>query len=118
MASEREQEAIWLNKETVAYLEPNSPQTKNDHITLIKTNDPRNKQGYDFLIYSPLGRKKPYPVIFYYGTWHHLGYNRDRDTVYLDGQFPEVSNYDPKEEEPRPDSPESIQETDDLDRTI
>ena len=85
---------------------------------LIKTNDPCNKQGYDFLIYSPLGRKKPYPVTFYYSSWYHLGYDRDEDTVYLANRFPEVENYDSKEEEPRPDSPESIQEADDLDRTI
>ena len=108
-------EVHWLNKNEVAYLEPDSAQTKNPRITCIATNDSRNKQGYNFLIFSPPHKKKPYPVVFYHGLWWHLEYNRDEDNVYLGSQFPSVHEYNPKEKESRPDSPDSIQETDNLD---
>ena len=66
---------VWLNKDKVAYLEPNLRQSRNPWITRILTTDSRNKQGYDFLIFSPPEKKKPYPVIFYHGVWHHLKYD-------------------------------------------
>jgi hypothetical protein len=119
---------VWLEDTHIALRRPHSAQASNEWITFISALDPRNKQGYDVLLFRPpasMGQKAR-AVTLYEDHWHELDHDTRSRKPYLGVARPDIHEFDgeslPSDHEPtieysdeepvlpRPRSPESSED--------
>jgi hypothetical protein len=116
---------IWLEDTHVALRRPRSAQASNERITFVSALDPRNKCGYDVLLFRPPAstNQKARAVTLYEDRWHELDHDTCSRKPYLGVARPDIHEFDgeslPSDHEPtiedsdeepilpRPKSPES-----------
>jgi hypothetical protein len=116
---------VWLEDTHVALRRPRSAQASNERITFISALDPRNKRGYDVLLFRPptSTNQKARAVTLYKDRWHELDHDTRSRKPYLGVARPDIHKFDgeslPSDHEPtiedsdeepilpRPKSPES-----------
>jgi hypothetical protein len=116
---------VWLEDTHVALRRPHSAQASNERITFVSALDPRNKRGYDVLLFRPPAStgQKARAVTLYNDRWHELDHNTRSKKPYLGVARPDIHEFDgenlPSDHEPtiedsdeepilpRPKSPES-----------
>jgi hypothetical protein len=116
---------IWLEDTHVALRRPRSAQASNERITFVSALDPRNKRGYDVLLFRPPAStgQKARAVTLYDDHWHELDHDTRLRKPYLGVARPDIHEFDGEslpsdhmttikdsDEEPilpRPKSPES-----------
>jgi hypothetical protein len=119
---------VWLEDTHVTLRRPCSAQASNERITFVSTLDPRNKQGYDVLLFRPPAStgQKARAVTLYNDRWHELDHDTRSRKPYLgvarhnihefDGESlpsdyePTVEYSDEEPTLPRPKSPESSED--------
>jgi hypothetical protein len=116
---------IWLEDTHVALRRPRSAQATNKRITFVSALDPRNKRGYNVLLFRPPAstNQKAKAVTLYDDRWHELEHDTRSRKPYLGVARPNIHEFDgeslPSDREPtiedsdeepvlpRPKSPES-----------
>jgi hypothetical protein len=124
-SSDTRSTCVWLEDTHVALRRPRSAQASNERITFVSTLDPRNKQGYDVLLFRPPAStgQKARAVTLYNDRWHELDHDTRSRKPYLGVARPDIHEFDgenlPSDHEPtiedsdeepilpRPKSPES-----------
>jgi hypothetical protein len=116
---------VWLEDTHVTLRRPRSAQASNERITFVSALDPRNKRGYDILLFRPPAStgQKARAVTLYEDCWHELDHDTRSRKPYLGVTRPDIHKFDgeslPSDHEPtiedsdeepilpRPKSPES-----------
>jgi hypothetical protein len=119
---------VWLEDTHVALRRPRSAQASNKRITFVSALDPRNKRGYDVLLFRPPAStgQKARAVTLYEDHWHELNHNTCSRKLYLGVARPNIHEFDgeslPSDHEatieysdeepslPRPRSPDSSED--------
>jgi hypothetical protein len=80
----------------VALRRPCSAQASNDRITFISALDPRNKRGYDVLLFRPPAStgQKARAVTLYEDHWHELDHDTRSRKPYLGVTRPDIHEFD------------------------
>jgi hypothetical protein len=112
----------------IALRRPHSAQASNEQITFISALDPRNKRGYDVLLFRPPAStgQKARAVTLYEDHWHELDHDTRSRKPYLGVARPDIHEFNGEslpsdhkatieysDEEPtlpRPKSPESSED--------
>jgi hypothetical protein len=116
---------VWLEDTHVTLRRPCSAQASNERITFVSALDPRNKRGYNILLFRPPAStgQKARAVTLYEDRWHELDHDTRSRKPYLGVARPDIHKFDgeslPSDHEPtiedsdeepilpRPKSPES-----------
>jgi hypothetical protein len=87
---------VWLEDTHVALRRPRSAQETNERITFVLALDPRNKQGYDVLLFRPPAAtgQKAKAVILYANNWHELEHNVRTRRPYLGVKCLDIHEFD------------------------
>jgi hypothetical protein len=119
---------VWLEDTHVALRRPCSAQASNERITFVSALDPRNKRGYNVLLFRPPAStgQKARAVTLYEDRWHELDHDTRSRKPYLGVTRPDIHEFDgeslPSDHEPmieysdeepvlpRPRSPESSED--------
>jgi hypothetical protein len=119
---------IWLEDTHVALRRPRSAQASNERITFVSALEPRNKRGYNVLLFRPPAStgQKARAVTLYEDRWHELDHDTRSRKPYLGVARPDIHEFDGEslpsdhkatieysDEEPvlpRPKSPESSED--------
>jgi hypothetical protein len=115
----------------VALRRPRSAQATNERITFVLALDPRNKWGYDILLFRPpaaMGQKAKAVTVFE-NHWHELEHNIQTRKPYLGIECPDIHKFDREslpsdnervprssDKEPTVPRPQSEDSTDDDDK--
>jgi hypothetical protein len=101
---------VWLEDTHIALRRPRSAQTTNERITFVSALDPRNKRGYDVLLFRPPATtgQKAKAVTLYADHWHELEHNVRIRRPYLGVEWLDIHKFDgeslPSDNEQVPDS--------------
>jgi hypothetical protein len=87
---------VWLEDMHVALRRPRSAQASNEQITFVSALDPRNKRGYDVLLFRPLASsgQKARAVTLYEDHWHELDHDTCSRKPYLGVTRPDIHKFD------------------------
>jgi hypothetical protein len=86
---------VWLEDTHIALRRPHSAQASNERITFVLVLDPRNKRGYDVLLFRPPAstNQKARAVTLYEDRWHELDHNTRLKKPYLGIARPDIHEY-------------------------
>jgi hypothetical protein len=95
-SSDTRSTCIWLEDTHVALRRPRSAQTSNKRITFVSALDPRNKRGYDVLLFRPPAStgQKARAVTLYEHHWHELDHDTHSKKPYLGVPRPNIHKFD------------------------
>jgi hypothetical protein len=97
---------VWLEDTHVTLRRPCSAQASNERITFVSALDPRNKRGYDVLLFRPPAStgQKARAVTLYDDCWHELDHDTRTRKPYLGVARPDIHEFDgeslPSDHEP------------------
>jgi hypothetical protein len=101
---------VWLEDTHVTLRRPRSAQLTNKRITFVSALDPRNKRGYDVLLFRPSAStgQKAKAVTLYANQWHELEHDTRTRKPYLGVKRLDIHEFDgeslPSDNERVPDS--------------
>jgi hypothetical protein len=97
---------VWLEDTHVALRRPRSAQASNERITFVSALDPRNKRGYNVLLFRPPAStgQKARAVTLYKERWHELDHDTRSKKPYLGVPRPNIHEFNgeslPSDHEP------------------
>jgi hypothetical protein len=101
---------VWLEDTHIALRRPQSAQATNERITFVLALDPRNKRGYDVLLFRPPATtgQKAKAVTLYADHWHELEHDVRTRKPYLGVECLDIHEFNgeslPSDNEQVPDS--------------
>jgi hypothetical protein len=86
---------VWLEDTHVALRRLLSAQATNERITFVLALDPRNKQGYDILLFRPPAAtgQKAKVVTLYTNNWHELEHDVQTRKPYLGVEWLDIHEF-------------------------